>query len=79
MKNLLLQKRLLRPLILTLTLKDGVHTIAYKYFFLHLRTAIHACKQMGLDAKFDFAKKALETINLDLDLAKMEDRVHTIA
>ncbi len=41
-------------------------------FFLHARTTIHTCKQMGLDVNFKEAKVALNSANLDLDIAKTE-------
>ena len=41
-------------------------------FLMHLRTVIHACKLMGLDADFKEAKVALESVILDLDIMKLE-------
>jgi hypothetical protein len=41
-------------------------------FLLHVHTAIHVCKQMGLDTNFADAKKAVMTAKLDAEIAKME-------
>jgi hypothetical protein len=43
-------------------------------FFLHVRSAIHACKQMEHDIKYltAKAKEAVATANLDLDIKKEE-------
>eukprot|EP00804_Cyclotella_cryptica_P003036 CCRYP_006032-RA/>CCRYP_006032-RA protein AED:0.40 eAED:0.83 QI:0/0/0/1/1/1/3/0/432 len=41
-------------------------------FLLHVRSAIHACKQMGLDADFAAAEKAVETAKIEAELAKQE-------
>ena len=41
-------------------------------FLLHVHTNIPTCKQMALDANFKKAKVALESVNLDLDIAKSE-------
>jgi hypothetical protein len=43
-----------------------------KQFLLHVHTAIHVCKQMGLDTNFADAKKAVMTAKLDAEIAKME-------
>eukprot|EP00804_Cyclotella_cryptica_P017469 CCRYP_017392-RA/>CCRYP_017392-RA protein AED:0.39 eAED:0.38 QI:0/0/0/1/1/1/2/0/220 len=39
---------------------------------LHVRSAIHACKQMGLDTSFAEAERAVETAKLDAEIAKGE-------
>eukprot|EP00804_Cyclotella_cryptica_P008270 CCRYP_020402-RA/>CCRYP_020402-RA protein AED:0.46 eAED:0.51 QI:0/-1/0/1/-1/1/1/0/141 len=41
-------------------------------FLLHVRSAIHTCKQMGLDTDFAAAKKAVETAKIEAELAKQE-------
>eukprot|EP00804_Cyclotella_cryptica_P011134 CCRYP_019068-RA/>CCRYP_019068-RA protein AED:0.16 eAED:0.56 QI:0/0/0/1/1/1/2/0/232 len=41
-------------------------------FLLHVRSAIHACKQMGLDTSFPDAEKAVKTAKLDAEIAKDE-------
>ena len=41
-------------------------------FVLHVRSAIHACKQMEHDVKYLNAKEAVTTANLDLDIKKEE-------
>eukprot|EP00804_Cyclotella_cryptica_P016266 CCRYP_005735-RA/>CCRYP_005735-RA protein AED:0.44 eAED:0.50 QI:0/-1/0/1/-1/1/1/0/142 len=41
-------------------------------FLLHVRSAIHACKQMGLDTDFAAAEKAVETAKIKAELAKQE-------
>eukprot|EP00804_Cyclotella_cryptica_P008289 CCRYP_016489-RA/>CCRYP_016489-RA protein AED:0.39 eAED:1.00 QI:0/0/0/1/1/1/2/0/392 len=41
-------------------------------FLLHVRSAIHACKQMGLDTDFAAAEKAVETAKIEAELAKQE-------
>jgi hypothetical protein len=41
-------------------------------FLLHVRTAIHVCKQLGLDANFADTEKAVTTVELDAKLAKTE-------
>jgi hypothetical protein len=41
-------------------------------FLLHVHTAIHMCKQLGLDTNFDNAEKAVITVELEAELAKME-------
>eukprot|EP00804_Cyclotella_cryptica_P018781 CCRYP_007255-RA/>CCRYP_007255-RA protein AED:0.48 eAED:1.00 QI:0/0/0/1/1/1/2/0/170 len=41
-------------------------------FLLHVRSAIHACKQMGLDMSFPDAEKAVKTAKLDAETAKEE-------
>ena len=38
--------------------------------FLHVRSAIHACKQMEHDLKFSNAKEAVATVLLDLEIKK---------
>eukprot|EP00804_Cyclotella_cryptica_P007457 CCRYP_002651-RA/>CCRYP_002651-RA protein AED:0.48 eAED:1.00 QI:0/0/0/1/1/1/2/0/188 len=43
-----------------------------KQFLLHVRFAIHACTQMGLDKNFKEAKKAVETAKLGSEIAKGE-------
>jgi len=43
-----------------------------KLFVLHVRLAIHACKQMEHDVKYLNAKEAVATANLDLDIEKEE-------
>ena len=40
-------------------------------FLLHVCTAIHACKQKGLDAHFTEAELALKSMKIDLDISKM--------
>ena len=39
-------------------------------FVLHVRTAVQACKQMGLEANFNVAAQAHEGSLLDADVAK---------
>ena len=39
-------------------------------FLIHVRGAIHAVKEMELHTKFQEAAEAVETANLDLDIAK---------
>ncbi len=39
-------------------------------FLLHVRAAIHACKQMELDANFTRAQDAVTTAELNLEMAK---------
>ena len=47
-------------------------------FVLHVRSAIHAYKQMEHDVKYLNAKEAVATANLDLDIKKEEYvQVHT--
>eukprot|EP00804_Cyclotella_cryptica_P022859 CCRYP_005058-RA/>CCRYP_005058-RA protein AED:0.39 eAED:0.90 QI:0/0/0/1/0/0/2/0/459 len=41
-------------------------------FLLHVRSAIHACKQLGLDTDFAAAEKAVETAKIEAELAKQE-------
>ena len=41
-------------------------------FLLHVYTAIHMCKQMGLDANFSNTENAVMTAKLDAKLVKME-------
>ena len=41
-------------------------------FLLHVHTAIHMCKQMGLDANFSNTENAVMTAKLDAKLVKME-------
>ena len=41
-------------------------------FLLHVCTAIHVCKQLGLDTNFDDAEKAVITVELEAKLAKTE-------
>ena len=41
-------------------------------FLLHIRSAIHACKQMGLDMNFAEAEKAVFNVKLEAELAKTE-------
>ena len=41
-------------------------------FLLHVRSAIHACKQMGLDTDFAAAKRAVDTAKIEAELAKQE-------
>eukprot|EP00804_Cyclotella_cryptica_P007310 CCRYP_002540-RA/>CCRYP_002540-RA protein AED:0.40 eAED:0.74 QI:0/0/0/1/1/1/3/0/281 len=43
-----------------------------KQFLLHVHSAIHACKQMGLDTDFAAAEKAVETTKIEAELAKQE-------
>ena len=43
-----------------------------KQFILHIRAAIHACKQMEHDVKYQNAKEAVATANLDLEIKKEE-------
>ena len=43
-----------------------------KQYLLNACTAIHTCKQMGLDANFAKAKVALKSANLDLNIEKTE-------
>ena len=39
---------------------------------LHVRSAIHACKQMGLDANFAEAEQTVINAELEAELAKTE-------
>eukprot|EP00804_Cyclotella_cryptica_P013634 CCRYP_012963-RA/>CCRYP_012963-RA protein AED:0.41 eAED:0.41 QI:277/-1/0/1/-1/1/1/0/127 len=41
-------------------------------FLLHVRSVIHACKQIGLDTSFANAEKAVKTAKLDAEIAKEE-------
>ena len=41
-------------------------------FVLHIRSAIHACKQMGLDAKFAETEQTVIQAELEAELAKEE-------
>ena len=41
-------------------------------FLLHVHTAIHVCKQMGLDINFANAEKAVTAAKLDAHLSKTE-------
>ena len=41
-------------------------------FLLHVRSAIHACKQMGLDTDFAAAERAVDTAKIEAELAKQE-------
>jgi hypothetical protein len=41
-------------------------------FLLHIRSAIHTCKQMGLDTNFANAEKAVFNAELEAELAKTE-------
>jgi hypothetical protein len=41
-------------------------------FILHVRSAIHTCKQMEHDVKYLNDKEAVATSNLDLDIRKEE-------
>jgi hypothetical protein len=41
-------------------------------FVLHVRSAIHAITQMGLDTDFKQAERAVESAKLDTEIAKME-------
>ena len=41
-------------------------------FVLHIRSAIHACKQMGLDAKFAETEQTVIHAELETELAKEE-------
>ena len=41
-------------------------------FILHVRAAIHACKQMEHDVKCQDAEEAVETAIMDLDIKKEE-------
>eukprot|EP00804_Cyclotella_cryptica_P007465 CCRYP_002661-RA/>CCRYP_002661-RA protein AED:0.40 eAED:1.00 QI:0/-1/0/1/-1/1/1/0/374 len=41
-------------------------------FLLHVRSAIHAYKQLGLDTDFAAAEKAVETAKIEAELAKQE-------
>ena len=41
-------------------------------FILHVRTAIHTCKQMGHDVKYQNAQEAVANANLDLEIKKEE-------
>eukprot|EP00804_Cyclotella_cryptica_P025660 CCRYP_002870-RA/>CCRYP_002870-RA protein AED:0.36 eAED:0.36 QI:0/-1/0/1/-1/1/1/0/123 len=43
-----------------------------KQFLLHVRSAIHACMQMGLDMSFADAEKAVKTAKLNAEIAKEE-------
>ena len=41
-------------------------------FVLHVRSAIHAITQMGLDTDYAEAERAVEAAKLDAEIAKME-------
>jgi hypothetical protein len=41
-------------------------------FLLHVRSAIHACKQMGLDTDFAAAERAVESAKVEDELTKQE-------
>jgi hypothetical protein len=41
-------------------------------FLLHIRSAMHVCKQMGLDTNFADAEKAVINAELEAKLAKTE-------
>eukprot|EP00804_Cyclotella_cryptica_P018328 CCRYP_017981-RA/>CCRYP_017981-RA protein AED:0.54 eAED:1.00 QI:0/0/0/1/1/1/2/0/424 len=41
-------------------------------FLLHVQSANHACKQMGLDTSFKEAEKAVKTAKTDVEIAKGE-------
>ena len=41
-------------------------------FILHVRSAIHACKQMEHDVKFSTAKEAVANTMLNLEIKKEE-------
>ena len=41
-------------------------------FLLHVRVAIHACKQMELDVNFSRAQEAMSTKELHLEVSKEE-------
>ena len=41
-------------------------------FLLHVRSAIHACKQMGLGTEFAAAERAVESVKIEVELAKEE-------
>eukprot|EP00804_Cyclotella_cryptica_P031002 CCRYP_013583-RA/>CCRYP_013583-RA protein AED:0.44 eAED:1.00 QI:0/0/0/1/1/1/2/0/395 len=41
-------------------------------FLLHVRSAIHVCKQIGLDMSFADAEKAVKTAKLNAEIAKEE-------
>ena len=47
-------------------------SVTPEQFILHVRSAIHACKQMEHDVKFLNAKEPVATANLDLDIRKEE-------
>jgi hypothetical protein len=42
-------------------------------FILHVRSAIHACKQMEHDVKFSTAEEAVTNAILDLEIKKDEN------
>ena len=42
-----------------------------KHFLIHVRGAIHAIKEMGLNTKFKEAIDAINAVTLDLDIAKL--------
>eukprot|EP00804_Cyclotella_cryptica_P019333 CCRYP_006197-RA/>CCRYP_006197-RA protein AED:0.33 eAED:0.81 QI:0/0/0/1/1/1/2/0/425 len=44
----------------------------HEQFLLHVRSAIHVCKQMGLVTNFAQAERAVETAKLDAEIAKEE-------
>ena len=41
-------------------------------FLLHVHTVFRVCKQLGLDTNLDNAEKAVNTVELEMELAKME-------
>ncbi len=41
-------------------------------FVLHVSSVIHSCKQMDYDLKYQQAKEAVATANLDLDIKREE-------
>ena len=50
-----------------------------KQFILHVRSAIHACKQMEHDIKFSKTKEAVANATLDLEIKKGEyAQVHNL-
>ena len=43
-----------------------------KQFLLHVHSAIHMCKQMGLDTSFVEGERAVETAKLNAEITKWE-------
>lgn len=43
-----------------------------RQFLLNVRITIHTCTQMGIDAYFKEADVTLKSVNLDVDISKMD-------
>ncbi len=44
------------------------------HFLIHVRVEIHAIKEMELDTKFKEAEKAVKSVTLEVNFAKMTTR-----